>query len=142
MYCRARKFSPMTHTELAARLGVTKARLGYVKKTLTAEIHYTQDRPNLYTPAGIAAVEAIFGVQKKEAGPCCDGACACLTVTGSRGRFVTALDSEGAEWQVEVRTPALFARGMTIPATRYTVASARPHFARQKGRSPRSRGRW
>ena len=133
----------MDHPTLATHLGVSKAVLGKAKKAaLTPGLHYTEKRPQIYTAAGIAALKLHFGIEKKEPPPCCDGPCQCLTVTGRRGRMVLATDATSAEWQLEVRMPALYTIGMKIPPARYTPSGARPRFARQKGRAPRSRGRW
>lgn len=124
----------LTHSNTAKRLGVSAAVLGAAKKNLAPGLHYTVTRPHLFTENGIAALDLIFGVQKKEGWP--------LLVTGRKGRFVLCTAPDGVEWQLEVRTPALYSRGLTVPSSRYTVSDTRPHFARQKGRSPRSRGRW
>ena len=124
----------ISHSALAKQLGISNAVLGSVKKELSPELHYTSKRPHLYTDEGVTAARVHLGLEKKERGP--------LTVQRTIKGFAVCLDTQGQTVQVAVRDARLFNRGFVIPPERLLYSDIRPGYARLKGRSPRSRGRW
>jgi hypothetical protein len=117
-----------THSALATQLGVSKATLGAIKKKMSPGVHYAEQRPQLYTDAGVAFATA--EIEPKKNAP--------LVITAIKGRFLFC-----GEIRVEIPIShrSLFHIGMTIPPDRYALSEI-PNYARFTGRKPRRKGVW